>query len=109
MGDFDEHLALAVGQFVKFGIRILPRRAGIGFFGTDTGETAVHHLLDKPFCGGWRDDRVALEHRSDRIQQRLRFRVFEQESGCAGVDGGHHVFIQIEGRQNDHPRAFRVM
>ena len=65
-------------------------------------ETAIHHFFNKPFRGGRRDDRVALVHGANRIEQRLRFRVLQQETGRAGVDRGHHVFVQIERRQNDH-------
>ena len=66
------------------------------------GVPVLHHLFDESLRRRRRDNRVALIYRANRTQQRLRLGVLEQESGCAGVDGRHHVLVQVERRQDDH-------
>ena len=69
----------------------------------------LHHFLDQTLGGRRRDDRIALEHGANRIEQRLRFGVFEQKTRSAGIDGGHHIFIQIECGQDDHTGRLRAI
>ena len=94
--DFDQHLALAVGKLIEFRIGV----CGLGRGGRQTGTRG--HPLDQAFGSGWRDDRIALVYRADRAQQRLRFGILQQEPRSSGIDRRHHIFIQIECRQNDH-------
>ena len=65
-------------------------------------EIAFHHFLDKTFRGGRCDNRITLKNRANRIQQRFRFRIFQQKTGSSGSDRSHNIFIQIECRQNNH-------
>ena len=101
MRDFNEHLALAFGQFVQLRIGVLrfiatgrPRSYG-------GGELAFDHVLDQPLGCGRGDDRVALVHGTNGGQQGLRLGVLEQESRRTRIDRGHHILVQIESRQND--------
>ena len=66
--------------------------------------TVLHHLFDESLGGGRRDDCIALEYSTNRIEQRLRFGVLEQEARSTGGDGRHHILVQIERRQNDYAR-----
>ena len=62
-------------------------------------------VLEQPARRGRGHDRLAGRDRPDRRQQLLRPGVLEQEAAGAGAQRGEHVLVEVERRQDDHPRG----
>src|SRR5690625_4146933 len=93
-GHEHEDLALAVGE------RIEHRGLGLLRIGQHAREVG-----DEPSGGGGGDDGLALVHGADRGEHLLGRGVFEEERRGADLDRLEHVFVEVEGREDDDLRG----
>ena len=95
-GDARQDLALASGQVLqgpKPVITVVDHRGWEG------------EVLDESAGGGGSHDRVAGVHMVDRSHELLQGGVLEEEAAGARPDRLIGVLIEVEGGQDDHPRA----
>ena len=69
--------------------------------------TRVRELLDDPPRDRRREQRVAVGHDPDRVDELLGRRVLDQEAAGARLECLEHVLVALEGRQDHHPAVER--